>query len=483
MPDDNVPNSRTPADGLEGPAFLPRLAPPWVARGLTWLLIGLFVAVAVAAFVIRVPETVASRFVLIPMEGVDQIRAPKDGSVTEVRAVEARPVAKGEPLVAIRSGTVGDRAAELKALEISADGAATRLQNEASRHESQRRADQEETSRLRSRLTHLGQRLAEHHALRTTRQARYRAVLAIHENDIEIAKREIEFKQRAHGVAKELADRIGPYYQQGIISWLEYHNRQLDATKLAAELVQLDRAVDSGRLKVSQVRSEEEHAEIEWKLAIDGLVTERREVQAAIDKLGHESAGRATAFRELHRALVEETERGHARTTALRVDLEPSRGFEVVVVSPCAGTVLKLWTQRTGTAVRAGDPLADFACAGSRLQAELTVAPSDVGQMKPGQRVKLLYDAFPYQRYGVRHATVRWMSPASVSGNFRAFADIEDVAITVKGEPRTLSPGMGGRADVVVGRRTLATYLVEPLRQLKETLADAPPPPSSGTRP
>lgn len=234
---------------------------------------------------------------------------------------------------------------------------------------------------------------------------------------------------------------------------------------------------------MSQLQSEEEQAEIEWKLALDSLQTDRKEVQAAIDKLGHESAARATAFRELQRALVEETERGRARTAALRADLEPSRGFEVVIVSPCAGTVLKLWTQRAGTAVRTGDPLADLACAGSRLQAELTVAPADVGQMKPGQRVKLLYDAFPYQRYGVRHATVRWMSPASVGGNFRVFADIEDVAVTVKGEPRTLTPGMGGRADVVVGRRTLATYLVEPLRQLKETLADAPPPASPVVRP
>lgn len=221
-----MPNPRTPDDDLEGPAFLPQSAPHWAARGLVWLLIGLFAAAAVAAFVIRVPETVVSRFVLIPMEGVDQIRAPKDGSVTEVRAEEARPVAKGEPLVAIRSGAVGDRAAELKSLEIAAAGAATRRQNESSRHESQRRADQEESSRLQSRLTHLGRKLAEHHALRTTRQARYRAVMAIHENDIEIAKREIEFKQKAHGVAKELADRVGPYYQQGIISWLEYHNRQ-----------------------------------------------------------------------------------------------------------------------------------------------------------------------------------------------------------------------------------------------------------------
>jgi hypothetical protein len=57
---------------------------------------------------------------------------------------------------------------------------------------------------------------------------------------------------------------------------------------------------------------------------------------------------------------------------------------------------------------------------------------------------------------------------------FRAFADVDDTAVTVKGEPRPLRPGMGGRADVVVGRRALITYAFEPLRQLRESLADAP---------
>jgi hypothetical protein len=67
------------------------------------------------------------------------------------------------------------------------------------------------------------------------------------------------------------------------------------------------------------------------------------------------------------------------------------------------------------------------------------------------------------------------VSPASVDAHFRVFGDIEDEAITVKGEPPPLTARMGGRADVVVGRRSLITYAFEPLRQLKESLSDAPP--------
>jgi membrane fusion protein len=102
------------------------------------------------------------------------------------------------------------------------------------------------------------------------------------------------------------------------------------------------------------------------------------------------------------------------------------------------------------------------------------VPAAGAGQIKIGQRVKLLYDSFPYQRFGVRHATVRWVSPAAVDGQFRAFADLDEASIVVKGERRPLGAGMGGRAQIIVGRRPLIAYAFEPLRQLKESLADAP---------
>jgi membrane fusion protein len=264
-------------------------------------------------------------------------------------------------------------------------------------------------------------------------------------------------------------------HKEGIISWLEHNTRQLEASKLAVELEQLDRQVDTARLKVSQLKSEEERQEIESRLTLDQLVSERRDVQAATDKLRHEIAARAAVFLELERSLREESQKSAIRTTALRVELEQSRGNELSVVAPCAGVVLRLSVQRAGAVVKEGEPLGDLACRGSRLQAELTVPPSAVGQIKPEQPVKLLYDTFPHQRHGVRRATVRWVSPASVGDNFRAFADIEDEAITVKGERRPLTAGMGGRADVVVGRRSLIAYAFEPLRQLKESFADAPP--------
>ena len=457
--------------------FLDPAPAPWAARGLAWLLIALFVVAAVAAVAVRVPETVSSRFVLVAAKGVDQVRASRDGTVAEVRAAETQAFGKGAPLFVIRSSQVGDRFAELGALETQLRGATERLANERRRHESQRLADEEEDARLRGRLAHVSQQIGEQGAIRESRQAHYRAALAINDNEIEVTKQEIEFRKQQYTIARELADRSERYYKAGILSWVEHSTRQLEASKAATSVQQLDKQLESARLKERQLTSEEQQHEIEWKLNLDQLMTERKATGAAIDKLRHEQEARRCAFDELERGLREETEKARIRSAALTPELGQSRGNEQTVLAPCAGVLLRLLVRRPGAVVKEGEPLGDLACDGSGLQAELTVPASGAGQIKPGQRVKLLYDSFPYQRFGVRHATVRWVSPATVDGNFRAFADVDDEAIVVTGERRLLSVGMGGRADVIIGRRQLIAYAFEPLRQLRENLAPVPPDP------
>ena len=82
---------------------------------------------------------------------------------------------------------------------------------------------------------------------------------------------------------------------------------------------------------------------------------------------------------------------------------------ELTITTPCAGTVLRLAINAPGAVVQDGEMLAEVACAGEQLQAEVSVTPTGTGRIEPGQPVRLLYDAFPYQRYGIKHGTVRWV--------------------------------------------------------------------------
>ena len=470
--------ARREPDDEAGATFLDVTPPHWAARGLAYLLILLAVGAVVASVVIRLPETVSSPFVLVPSGGADPIRASRNGIIAAVRVGEGQTVAKGDPAFVIRSPSIGDRSAELKSLETQLVGAEESRANTRQQHESQRRADEQEQWRLTQRAAHLTQKLAEQRTIRGVRQAKFRGDLEIQRNGIDITQREIGFKKQHHAMVRELADRSEPLHKDGIISWLEYNNRQLDAAKLAVEVQQLERTLETAGLKVNQLHAERDTQEIEWKLTVAELESESREVQGALEKLRHAMAGRQAEYREFERRLGEDSAKARIRATALTDELAQSRGSELSIPAPCGGTVLRLLVKGPGAVVQDGDSLAELACAGERLEAEISVPHSGAGQIKPGQIVKLLYEAFPYQRHGVKYGTVRWVSPASVMVKdkvvFRMLADIEDTAVVVKGEPRPLMAGMGGRADIVVGRRSLLTYAFEPLRQLRGTLADRP---------
>ena len=53
--------------------------------------------------------------------------------------------------------------------------------------------------------------------------------------------------------------------------------------------------------------------------------------------------------------------------------------------------------------LRSSDVLAEITCRDDRLQAELMVPQRGLALLRTGQLVKLRYDAFPFQRFGVRH--------------------------------------------------------------------------------
>jgi membrane fusion protein len=403
------------ADDPEDEApFLETAPPHWAARGLAYMMILLFFAAVVVSIFLHLPETVSSPFTLVPVRGTDAVRTLRSGVVLEAPASEGQSVTKGATIFVIRSRDVGERFSELETLESQLRNNVESLANSRRKYESERRADEEEARRLEATRVQLAR------------------MLSLRREQLSVAREQLER-------SKKLAD-------QGLTSWVEYTDYKLKASQSGLELQQLE--------------------------------TQERDNLAAIEKLRHDSEARDAEFRELERSVRESTEKSGFRAKALSGDLAGSVGNDFAVRAPCSGTVLRLEARRPDAVVHEGDVMGEIACSGERLQAELAVPQAGLAQVRPGQPVKLLYDAFPYQRYGVQYGKVRWASPASVTVNdapsFRVFVELRDQAVQVNGQPRPLMAGMGGNARVVVGSRSLISYAFGPLRQLRENLA-APP--------
>jgi membrane fusion protein len=251
---------------------------------------------------------------------------------------------------------------------------------------------------------------------------------------------------------------------------------QAEERRLRTRIASLGAVLESKERRLALTR---ELADSMEAGARTGSVNRVDATRLALERLGEDAAARDIEYSETRHSLDEAIESAEIRLGIIRNDLSDLTDKGLVVVAPCAGTILKLHVATPGSVVQEGDVLSDIACAGRRLQGEFHVPESGLAQVKEGQPVKLRFDAFPYQRYGIKFGRIRWVGPVGTSGRdsaqFRALVDLEEASFKVRGQDRPLLAGMGGQADVVVGRRSLVSFAVEPIRALRENLKETPP--------
>ena len=152
---------------------------------------------------------------------------------------------------------------------------------------------------------------------------------------------------------------------------------------------------------------------------------------------------------------------------------------EYTVTAPLGGRVDTL-VARVGQSLAAGSAVAVLVPIGDELVAELFVPPRAAGFVDVGQTVELKYEAFPFQRFGSQEATVDKVSLTVLSRDqagrpdlgsslepsepvFSARGRLATQTVQAYGASVPLRAGMLLSADIVLDRRTLVEWLLEPL--------------------
>ena len=129
-----------------------------------------------------------------------------------------------------------------------------------------------------------------------------------------------------------------------------------------------------------------------------------------------------------------------------------------------------------GQAVQAGQPLLSLLPRGARLQAQLQVPSRAIGFIRPGDRVQLRYQAYPYQKFGHQAGRVLRISRSTVASapgaamaepQYRVLVELERQGVIAYGRAEALRPGMLLEADILGERRRLYEWLLEPLYSLR----------------
>lgn len=158
---------------------------------------------------------------------------------------------------------------------------------------------------------------------------------------------------------------------------------------------------------------------------------------------------------------------------AERAQFESEQGF--TITAPISGRVTAIQAEQ-GQRVTPERPMMIIVPDGAELYAGVYAPTRAIGFVKPGQEVRLLFDAFPYQRFGSYEGTVDHVSriiidPREADVPFQIEEPVYRVRVSLAGqdvnafgESIQLQPGMILTANIVLEEQSFLDWLLTPLR-------------------
>ena len=241
-----------------------------------------------------------------------------------------------------------------------------------------------------------------------------------------------------------------------VLKEMESMQQELVAKKLAAR----------GRLLEAQDRLLE--AERSMEMARNRQIEIKRELAALeAEKMSFETGWRQKMMEEL---LAVSRERDSVSEQLQKAD---KRSKLVVLYSPSDAVVLEIAKLSQGSVVQGAEKLFTLVPLGAELEAEVQIDSLDVGYVKVGDMAHVKLDAYPFQQHGALDAKLRIISEdafrreAGAGSGMDAFytSRISLLGTRLKKMPEhaKLLPGMTLTAEIVVGKRSVMSYLLWPL--------------------
>ncbi|MEO8078888.1 MAG: HlyD family efflux transporter periplasmic adaptor subunit [Caldimonas sp.] len=352
--------------------------------------------------------------VLLPESGLIRVVPSQAGVVVERSVREGKEVRAGDPMFVLTS----ERAS------------ATRGD-----------AEQAISGLLRSRRESLviEQGQLRQQSLQRVEAAERRAVDLSH--DIERIDSQIALQQRRVVLSDQALQRFADLQQQNFVSSANVQDKQGEL------LDQRQRLADLERLKASGARD------------LASVQADRRDLKIQSQR-DQENASRGIA--ELDQDLTENEARR-----------------QIVVRSPQDGVVTAI-NAELGQTVGPGQALASVLPKDTPLIAELYAPSRAVGFVRPGMDVLVRFQAYPYQKFGQHHGTVREVSstamrpedmalPGAVETSglgepvYRVRVALDEQVVRAYGDARPLKSGMVLDASVLLEKRRLYEWVLEPL--------------------
>ncbi len=252
---------------------------------------------------------------------------------------------------------------------------------------------------------------------------------------------QISLQEEATASAAGMVQRVTTLLERGFISQFEVERRRQAHIVARQELVRLQQ-------QRSALGAEQERLAAELARVAADAGTDLVAVQSSAETLNQQ-----------------------------RSRLSAERAY--TIFAPIAGRISGVQTA-VGRTADANIPLMEIIPENSKLHADIYAPTRAIGFVRPGQRVRLLYDAFPYQRFGSFSGRVTRVSRSVIDPRqlaaplgiqeavYRIEVEPESQDVSAYGQQLSLQPGMTLTANIILDRRSFLGWLLQPIRAVSE---------------
>jgi membrane fusion protein len=350
---------------------------------------------------------------LTSTSGTSKIFAPHQGTIREIYVKEGDQVENGHPLLTVQTN------------QIAADGRdvnATVLETLSSQRElliRQISAEEERTKSERERLSSMVRRF-----------------------ETEISQLEVQIKTQGEriAVAEDFVSSAAGLRAKGYIADVEFKRRQMALLEQKQNQNSLNQQLAARQNQLTETRHSLEQLSTVMGGKIQSVRNELASLQQRIAEVNGRQAYVIRAPAAGRVSTVQATVGQFADSRRLQMEIVPNE---------------------------------------SVLRAELFVPTRAIGFIEAGQRVRILYEAFPYQQFGTYSGSVIKVSQTILTASdtagpialkepaYRVTAAIDRPDIDAYGKRMPLQADMLLRADIVLEKRSLMRWLLDPVLSIR----------------
>lgn len=457
---------------------LPRV---WT-RGLLYFLVIFAGIILPWAILFKVDETGSARGRLEPKGKTIRLDTPVAGTVTQVFVKEGQTIAEQQPLLELESEEIKT---ELQQVRAKLEGQLDRLaQLEVLKNQvllSIRTQEQQNQAQQLEKQAQVEQARQNYSSLQNTYN------LQEEEKSMQVAQvqQNIESSQTAFTLAKiRLAEalrevqRYRKLWQQGAIAEVKVVEQEDLAREKQRLKEQAQSDVQQAKLRQAEQQSSYEKIMYQAQSEIAQAQLRLQEQQKSYQSLVQ--AGKLALLKS-----DEQFQDLEGQIVTLKAENSQSRGQiksgeyqlgQRLLRAPISGTIFQLPIQRTGAVVQPSMLIAEIAPKNYALILKAQIATAESGSLRPGMPVKMKFDAYPFQDYGVVEGKLLQISPTSkvtetnqgASVTFDLEIALEQTCIQIQKGCAALVPGQTATAEVIVRQRRIIDYILDPFNKLQK---------------